>query len=118
MLLRVESQKSGWIVPVVDPRARGAGLGVWAEGAGSLARLAAVDDRLADLRPALDAAPGLRGGTHGRTSGRRRRRGRLPRARIWCEGAWFREDLTRMDDQQHALSGLLAAAGLVGGHRP
>ena len=49
MLLRVESQKDGWVVPLVDPRARGAGLGVWAEGAGSLARLAAVDGRLAHL---------------------------------------------------------------------
>ena len=40
-----------------------------------------------------------------------------PRLARWpglVEGAWFRDDLTRMDDQQHALSGLLAAAGLIG----
>jgi hypothetical protein len=30
------------------------------------------------------------------------------------EGAWFRYDVTRMDDQQHALSGLLVAAGSLG----
>jgi hypothetical protein len=30
------------------------------------------------------------------------------------EGAWFRYDVTRMDDQQHALSGLLVAAGGLG----
>ena len=30
------------------------------------------------------------------------------------EGAWFRDDVTRMDDQQHALSALLAAAGALG----
>ena len=30
------------------------------------------------------------------------------------EGAWFRYDVTRMDDQQHALSGLLVAAGELG----
>jgi hypothetical protein len=30
------------------------------------------------------------------------------------EGAWFRYDVTRMDDQQHALSGLLMAAGELG----
>ena len=28
-------------------------------------------------------------------------------------GAWFREDVTRMDDQQHSLSALLAAVGLI-----
>src|SRR5690606_39136747 len=54
MLMRTESQKDGWPVPFVDPRARGAGLGVWAEGLGALGHAAAFDDRLADLRAPLD----------------------------------------------------------------
>ncbi|MBA3288437.1 MAG: hypothetical protein H0U21_10495 [Acidimicrobiia bacterium] len=117
VLLRTESQKEGWPVPFVDHRARGAGLGVWAEGIGALGHAAAVDTRLADLRvpiharltcaaailverqyDAADAAgsrsPGL------------------------VDGAWFRDGVTRMDDQQHVLSGLLVAAGELGPVEP
>jgi hypothetical protein len=106
VLLRTESQKDGWPpIPFVDVRARGAGLGVWVEGLGSLARVAEVDPRLADIGPALDErlACGagvlvdrqvVEGGPHE-------------------VGAWFRGDLTRMDDQQHALSALLGAVGAL-----
>jgi hypothetical protein len=32
---------------------------------------------------------------------------------IRAEGGWFDEGITRMDDQQHALSGLLYAAPII-----
>ena len=66
MLVRSESQKDGWPLPFIDPRARGAGLGVWVEGLGALARAADSDDRLADVRPALGRARDVRRGTAGR----------------------------------------------------
>jgi hypothetical protein len=103
MLVRVESQKDGWPTPFLDPHARGAGLGVWVEGIGSLARVAAIDPRLADLRPALDERLACGAGL---LTQRQVTAGPTREA-----GAWFRNGLTRMDDQQHALAGLLAAAG-------
>lgn len=111
MLVRVESQKGGWPVPFVDPRARAAGLGVWAEGLGSLTRLARAHPALAPLAPALgarlDCGAGLLVG----------RQVTDPAAPGEERGAWFREGLTRMDDQQHAISGLLEAVALVGQER-
>lgn len=116
-LMRVESQKAGWPATFVDPVARGAGLGVWVEGIGALARLAESDDRLADLRPALrDRLACGASLLVTRQVDRAAARGYAAPERV--EGAWFRDDVTRMDDQQHALSGLLAAAGHLGGDRP
>jgi hypothetical protein len=107
MLIRVESQKDGWPTPFVDAHARAAGLGVWVEGLGSLVRVATADTRLADLRPALEDRLACGAGL---LVERQVDDGPDEEA-----GAWFREDVTRMDDQQHALSGLLAAASLAGG---
>jgi hypothetical protein len=113
LLLRTESQKETWPVAFVDPRARGAGLGVWAEGIGALGDAAAADERLDDLGAAIDDRL-----TCGASILVERQEDAAEAAR-WpspalVEGAWFREDVTRMDDQQHVLSGLLAAAGELG----
>lgn len=114
MLIRSESQKSSWPVPVVDPKARGAGLGVWVEGLGSLTRVAAVDDRLADLRPALEDRLNCGAGLLAERQVSAQKADDYDQPDL-VQGAWFRDGLTRMDDQQHALSGLLAAAGRIGG---
>ena len=113
VLLRTESQKETWPVAFVDPRARGAGLGVWAEGIGALGHVAAADDRLDDLGSAIDDRL-----TCGAAILVERQQGAADAAG-WpspelVEGAWFRDDVTRMDDQQHVLSGLLVAAGELG----
>jgi hypothetical protein len=113
LLVRAESQKSGWPLPFIDTRARGAGLGVWVEGLGALAAAADSDDRLADLRTPLDARVDCGAALLAERQPDRRQ------AESWdapslVEGAWFRYDVTRMDDQQHALSGLLVAAGELG----
>ncbi len=113
MLVRTESQKGSWPVAFVDPRARGGGVGVWVEGLGSLSRVAAEEPQLEDLREPLADRLACGGGIL------EERQEDASDAADWpaperVEGAWFRDDVTRMDDQQHALSGLLAAAGLLG----
>jgi hypothetical protein len=113
VLVRSESQKDGWPLPFVDVRARGAGLGVWVEGLGALAGAADRDERLADLLPALGDRMVCGAALLAERQPDRRA------AEGWdspglVEGAWFRYDVTRMDDQQHALSGLLVAAGALG----
>lgn len=113
MLVRSESQKDGWPVPFIDPRARGAGLGVWVEGIGALAHAAEGDARLADLRSVLITRKACGGSllADRQQDGADGTSWASPRL---VNGAWFRDDVTRMDDQQHALTGLLFAAGELG----
>ncbi|MEO6651909.1 MAG: hypothetical protein ABIP17_04540 [Ilumatobacteraceae bacterium] len=91
---------------------RGGGYGVFGEGLAGLWRASQLDDRLADERASLgeralcivglavdaqadaDAAAAYADPTK-------------------VEGAWFIDDVTRMDDQQHALSALLFATPIL-----
>ena len=110
-LIRVESQRSDALLvkEIHGGPTRAAGHGTWVEGLTSLYRLAAVDDRLADirsdLRDRIDCGAGMlvdrqvtsdAAATYDDPS--------------VAEGAWFSNNVTRMDDQQHALSGLIRAA--------
>jgi hypothetical protein len=113
VLVRSESQKDGWPLPFVDVRARGAGLGVWVEGLGALAGVADREERLADLRPALGDRMVCGAALLAERQPDRRAAAGWDSPGL-VEGAWFRYDVTRMDDQQHALSGLLVAAGALG----
>ena len=86
---------------------------MWGEGAAALGHAAAVDERLADLREPLEERVRCAGGLL------RERQLDAADAAEWpapelIEGAWFREEVTRMDDQQHALTALLFAAGELG----
>jgi hypothetical protein len=113
-LIRVESQRrDNWFSKALHGRqARAAGMGTWVEGLTSLHQLASVDPRMADMEAKL--AERIECGA-----------GMLAERQVSAEeanrsadaartlGAWFTDDITRMDDQQHALSGLLRAAPIL-----
>ena len=108
-LVRVEARRrdSALSNTLRGRQARAAGLGTWVEGLGSLWLLAGTDRRLAGLQDAIGerAACGA---------------GMLVRRQVADgspveAGAWFSGGVTRMDDQQHALSGLLLAARILEG---
>ena len=112
-LMRVESQRrDNWFSRLTHgPEARSAGMATWVEGLDSLWRLAGKDSRLADLRPKI-AERALCGA--GMLVDRQVVGGDRVKAHpVEALGAWFTDGKTRMDDQQHALSGLLAAAVIL-----
>jgi small neutral amino acid transporter SnatA (MarC family) len=115
--IRFESQNDGsWLMASTrgEP-SLGAGVGTLGEGAAGLQRLSEQDDRLDDLREPLRHTVGCvaavlvdRQNTAADVGP-----GEQPAAVV---GAWFRHGRTQLDDQQHALSALLAAdrIGAVG----
>ncbi len=113
-LMRVEAQRTGQGIneTIHGPLTRAAGLGTWVEGLNSLWRLSRTDERLAGLEPKL-AERAICGAailierqitTEGSEA--------WPSPAL-AAGAWFRDDLTRMDDQQHALSGLAVTQAIL-----
>ncbi len=106
--VRWDSQRSGGLATLSHPpEPRGAGFGTVLEGLGRLGVLAATDQRLADLQEPLEDR--LVCGA-----------ARLAESQVTADevvgavpeyeiGAWFVAGETRMDDQQHAASGLLWA---------
>jgi hypothetical protein len=114
-LVRVESRRTdGWLSKALHGRrARAAGMGTWSEALDSLWRLASAEPRLADMKEKLaERAVCAAGMLVERQVDRQEARGFL--SPDIAEGAWFTEDLTRMDDQQHALSGLIRAKTIIG----
>jgi hypothetical protein len=84
------------------------------EGLASLWRLASADERLSDLRPKIVKRLRCSSGILAErqvSAGESDRYDAPERAR----GAWFRDGRTRMDDQQHALSGLIYALDAIEG---
>ena len=104
LLVRTESQKDGWPTPFIDAHARrrprGLGRGRRVPRPGRRGRPSARGHPPA-LEERLACGAGL--------LAERQVSGGPPEE----AGAWFREDVTRMDDQQHALTGLLGAFGLL-----
>ena len=93
-------------------------MGTWVEALDSLWILASLDPRMADLRGklgerAICAAGMLRDRQVTPTESPRYRSTDV------AAGAWFTNGVTRMDDQQHALSGLLRSRSILeaGGRR-
>ena len=77
-------------------------------------RVITADERMADLRPAIEERLALGAGLLARRqidAGEAREYTNPDRVR----GAWLSAGLTRMDDQQHALSGLLYASDAIEG---
>ena len=91
---------------------RGGGYGVIGEGLSGLWLVANEEPRLADLRdPIAERATCNAGLAVSAQSGPEDAAGATPPARV--DGAWFRNGETRMDDQQHALAGLLRTIPIV-----
>lgn len=106
---RTDSALSEWLH---GRQARAAGLGTWVEGLSSL-WVVSADPRVADLRPAITERLMCSAGMLVERQQSAADVGDRPGALV--EGAWFTEGATRMDDQQHALSGLLYTAEILAG---
>lgn len=117
-LIREESQRrdSWWANTVQGRQARAAGMGTWVEGLTSLHHVASVVPELADLREPLAERTACGAGI---LADRQQSQADALRfdAPDLVEGAWFTEGVTRMDDQQHALSGLILAIPAIREHQ-
>jgi hypothetical protein len=108
VFVRSEAQRQdGKLGRLVRGReSRGAGLGTWVEALGSLWRLSSTDERLADLKPKLKERLVCSAGILAARQADKETADKS-QAPAMVEGAWFAQGETRMDDQQHSLSGLL-----------
>lgn len=103
MIVRFDAQRGSAYGSITHgPAPRGGGVGTWLEGLGALRPLTITDERLADLEAPVEDALAC-------GAGRLAERQVEPGEDVSEQeaGAWFYDDLTRMDDQQHAASGLL-----------
>jgi hypothetical protein len=114
LLVRFEAQReSGGLAALTHgPERRAAALGTWVEGLAALWRLSAVDPRLADLQDDIvdRAVCGAGVLDQRQASPEKAAEHDSP---VLVEGAWFTDGETRMDDQQHAISGLLYTANAL-----
>jgi hypothetical protein len=81
-------------------------MGTWVEALDSLWRLAGKDPRLADMRPKLAERAKCGAGMLVERQTTAAGAASKPRPDLDV-GAWFRDGVTRMDDQQHSISGLV-----------
>ncbi len=91
-----------------ERQARGAAFGTTVEALASLWRLSATDPGLTDLNAAVRDDLVCGAAILAARQYNPDRADRWPRPDV-VEGAWFLDDVTRMDDQQHAMSGVLLA---------
>ncbi|MCL6644964.1 MAG: hypothetical protein K6U88_08315 [Dehalococcoidia bacterium] len=98
-------------------QARAAGLGTWGEGLAGLHQAASADARLSHLLPAIEERLACTAGMlrERQVTGRHAETAPQP---VRAAGAWFTGGVTRMDDQQHALSALLLASLVLFGKDP
>lgn len=115
--VRFESQRTGSglnLHLLRGPQVLGAGLGTIGEGLGSLWRVAdtgdALDDERAAIAERLRCVAGMLADRQV-SAAEAEAAGRPGLAR----GAWFHDDVTQMDDQQHSLSALLLADPVLTG---
>lgn len=107
-LVRVESQRrdTWWSDLLHGQQARGAGMGTWVEALASLWRLAAIEPRMRDMQTKIGERAACSAGILAN------RQYTEAKAQQYADpalvsGAWFRSGWTRMDDQQHSMSGIL-----------
>ncbi len=111
-LMRIESQRGGSLPDVHGSSTRAAGMGTWVEGLTSLWRLAGTDERMADLEEDI----GDRALCGAGILAERQVTALEVISQTYPErsfGAWFDDGITRMDDQQHAASGLMLAEAIL-----
>ena len=118
LLIRVETQRRhglfGGPGRLLRDEVPASAFGTWIEGMSALWRLSTADERMADLRPAIEERLALGAGLLARRqidAGEAQGYANPDHVR----GAWLSAGLTRMDDQQHALSGLLYASDAIEG---
>jgi hypothetical protein len=114
LLVRTEAQRQGsWYgLEARGRHARGAGAGTWIEGLTGLWRASQQDPRLADIAEPLKERAICMSGIMAENQVTAAEAGEYGRPDI-AQGAWFSEGMTRMDDQQHALSGLTATLDAI-----
>ncbi|MGE5596240.1 MAG: hypothetical protein ACM3S1_09420 [Hyphomicrobiales bacterium] len=107
-LVRAESQRttSWWSELIHGRQARAAGMGTWVEGLASLWRVADIDPRMADMKADIETRAVCGMGMLADRQVDPAEAADYARPGV-AEGAWFTKGVTRMDDQQHALSALL-----------
>ena len=117
LLVRTESQRQGsWYGSELRGRdARASGVGTWAEGLAGLWRVAAQDDRLADVKDKIEGRLHCVAGILADRQYTPEEAADYARPGL-VEGAWFRNEETRMDDQQHAFSGIIYALDALAEH--
>jgi small neutral amino acid transporter SnatA (MarC family) len=113
----VEVRAGRWGLLARGPMvSRGGGYGVIDEGFTGLWRAAGEDPRLGDIRGAMaKQAVCVAGLAVDSQSGSAEAQASKNPSRV--EGAWFRDGVTRMDDQQHALAGILRTIPMVAAAR-
>ncbi len=105
--VRWESQRNGGLDGLVhSPEPIAAGQGTWVEAVGMLYQLAEDEPRLEDLKIPLKNRLLC-------AAGRMRVKQTPGTGVVEFDGAWFTNGVTRVDGQQHALSGLLFAASSI-----
>jgi hypothetical protein len=116
LFVRTAAQREGSAIGRLTRgrKARAAGLGTWVEGLSSFWRLASTEDDLADLESKIKERLVCSAGilTVRQANEAAAAASRDP---ALVEGAWISRGETRMDDQQHALSGLLYTLNAIDG---
>lgn len=117
LLVRTEAQREGsWFGHRARGRySRASGVGTWNEGLAALWRASQADPRLADIaEPTVERLRCVSGILADRQVSVTEAKA-FPRPGL-AAGAWFRNNETRMDDQQHAFSGLLYTLDAIRGN--
>lgn len=117
LLVRTEAQREGsWYGRMLrDRTARASGVGTWAEGLAALWRASTQDPRLEGVRAGIEDRLECVAGILAERQISPQEAHAYPRPGL-AEGAWFTRGETRMDDQQHAFSGLVYALDMLNGH--
>ncbi|MEO8458057.1 MAG: hypothetical protein ABI559_09615 [Chloroflexota bacterium] len=108
LLVRTEAQREGsWYGSLLRGRdSRGAGAGTWIEGLAGIWRASKYDNRLDDIKQSIVERTTCIAGIMAKRQQTGEQAEKYAEPSL-VEGAWFRDGVTRMDDQQHTFSGLI-----------